>query len=164
MPGLESARASCALDVVKQPEASGTPPHGIALSCASCSHQWTTVDEPDDTALVDVVADLFVPNTGMVSDRRLAESAFKAAETIGFSRGWKQTEIRQYADRVKRRVAVRLLALEERTRRQRAVITSTAAEVATSRRSRQAPTVCWTPSLRTRSRDVTSTSQGLACE
>ena len=87
-------------------------PYGIALSCASCSHEWITVDEPDDAALVDVVADLFVPNPGMVTDKGMAESAFKAAEAIGFSRGWKRTEIRQYADRVKRRVAVRLLALE----------------------------------------------------
>jgi hypothetical protein len=90
----------------------GDPAHVLAFGCASCGHQWTAVDESDDAALVEVVADLFVPNPGIVSDKGMAEFAYKAAENIGFSRGWKRTEIRQYAARVKQRVALRLSASE----------------------------------------------------
>jgi hypothetical protein len=71
------------------------------------------VDEPDDVALVELVADLFVPNPGVVSDNGMAEFAYKAAVALGFSRGWKRTEIRQYAGRVKTRVALRLMALSK---------------------------------------------------
>ena len=71
------------------------------------------VDEPDDVALVELVADLFVPNPGVVSDKGMAEFAYKAAEALGFSRGWRRAEIRQYAARVKNRVALRLMALSK---------------------------------------------------
>jgi hypothetical protein len=73
----------------------------------------SAVDEPDDVALVELVADLFVPNPGVVSDKGMAEFAYKAAEALGFSRGWKRTEIRQYAARVKNRVVLRLFALSK---------------------------------------------------
>jgi hypothetical protein len=92
-------------------------PRGIAFSCAPCGHQWTAVDEPDDAALAELIADLFVPNPGVVSDKGMAEFAYKAADAYGFSRGWKRSETRLFAGRVKRRVAVRLLALERQSKR-----------------------------------------------
>ena len=43
---------------------------------------------PNDNALIDWVANLFIPNAGHVSDEQAAKSAAKAAEAFGYSRGW----------------------------------------------------------------------------
>ena len=71
-------------------------------------------DETDE-ALIDQIANLFVPNPGLVSNERMAELAYHAGEVFGHSRGWTIPTIRDYANRVKRRVENRLWALSRQS-------------------------------------------------
>ena len=71
-------------------------------------------DETDE-ALIDRIANLFVPNRGSKSDDEVAELAYQAGEIFGHGQGWTTPTIKDYAAKVKRRVVHRLWVLSRQS-------------------------------------------------